>query len=94
MHTVTNHVAEGLTVLDVTPSRDEIERRISAVGAGHRRRPVVVLGIDGAFIPTAPGSTVRGGEGSGPSARCGAASGAMRRAFAFTSSMGIASSIC
>jgi hypothetical protein len=55
MHTVTNHVAEGLTVLDVAPSRDEIERRITAVAVGHRR-PVVVLGIDGAFVPTRPDS--------------------------------------
>jgi hypothetical protein len=54
MHTVTNHVAEGLTVLDVTPSRDEIVRRIPEV-AGHCRRPVVV-GIEGAFVPTRPDS--------------------------------------
>jgi len=41
-------VAEGLTVLDVMPSRDEIERRIAEVAAGRWRRPVLVLGIDGA----------------------------------------------
>src|SRR5215813_1611609 len=34
MHTFTNQVAEGLTVLDVTPSRDAIERRIAEVAAG------------------------------------------------------------
>jgi hypothetical protein len=56
MHTLTNQVAEGLTVLEVTPSRDEIARRITEVAAGHRRRPVVVLGIDGAFVPTRPDS--------------------------------------
>jgi hypothetical protein len=56
MHTVTNQAAEGLTVLDVTPSRDEIERRIAAVAAGHWRRPVLVLGIDGAYVPTRPDS--------------------------------------
>jgi Uncharacterised protein family (UPF0236) len=56
MHTCTNHVAEGLTVLDVAPSRDEIERRIAEVAAGRLRRPVLVLGIDGAFIPTRPDS--------------------------------------
>jgi hypothetical protein len=54
MHTVTNHVAEGLTVVEVAPSPDEIERRIAEVAAGRRRRPVVVLGIDGAFVPTRP----------------------------------------
>ena len=56
MHTLTNQVAEGLTVLDVAPSRDEIERRIAEVAAGRWRRPVVVLGIDGAYVPTRPES--------------------------------------
>ena len=56
MHTCTNHVAEGLTVLDVAPSRDEIARRIAAVAAGRFRRPVLVLGIDGAYVPTRPES--------------------------------------
>jgi hypothetical protein len=55
-HTVTNHAAEGLTGLDVTPSRDEIERRIAEVAAGRFRRPGLVLGIDGAYVPTRPDS--------------------------------------
>jgi len=54
MHTFTNQVAEGLTVLDVAPSRDEIEQRIAQVAAGRWRRPVLVLGIDGAYVPTRP----------------------------------------
>ena len=40
MHTVTNHIAEGLTVLDVVPPRHEIEQRIAVVSAGRYRRPV------------------------------------------------------
>jgi hypothetical protein len=56
MHTVTNQVAKGLTVLDVAPSRQEIARRIAAVSAGRFRRPVLVLGIDGAYVPTRPDS--------------------------------------
>jgi hypothetical protein len=56
MHTLTNQVAEGLTVVDVVPSREEITRRIAEVAAGKWRRPVVVLGIDGAYIPTRPES--------------------------------------
>ena len=63
MHTVTNQVAEGLTVLDVAPSREEIERRIAAVAAGRFRRPVVVLGIDGAYVPTRPDSAREPQEG-------------------------------
>jgi Transposase len=56
MHTVANHVAEGLTVLDVAPSREEIMRRVAAGAAGQWRRPVLVLGIDGAYVPTRPDS--------------------------------------
>jgi hypothetical protein len=48
MHTLTNQVAAHLTVRDVAPSRQEIERRITEVAAGRLRRPVLVLGIDGA----------------------------------------------
>ena len=56
MHTGAQSVAEGLTVLDVAPSREEIERRIAEVAAGRLRRPVLVLGIDGAYVPTRPDS--------------------------------------
>jgi hypothetical protein len=56
MHTLTNQAAEGLTVLDVAPSREEIERRVAEVAAGQWRRPIVVLGIDGAYAPTRPDS--------------------------------------
>jgi hypothetical protein len=38
------------------PSRDEIARRVAEVAAGRFRRPLLVLGIDGAFVPTPPAS--------------------------------------
>jgi hypothetical protein len=63
MHTVTNQVAAHLTVMAVAPSRQEIERRIAEVAAGHLRRPVLVLGIDGAYVPTRPDSARTPGEG-------------------------------
>jgi hypothetical protein len=56
MQTMPTQVAEGLTVLDVAPSRQEMERRIAEVTAGRLRRPVLVLGIDGAYVPTRPDS--------------------------------------
>jgi len=56
MHTVTNHMAQALTVLDVAPPPEEIQRRVAAVATGQWRRPVVVLGIDGAYVPTRPDS--------------------------------------
>ena len=48
MPTVTTPIAEGLTVLDVVPPRNEIEPRITAVSAGRSRRPGLVLGLEGA----------------------------------------------
>jgi hypothetical protein len=59
LHTYTHQAAEGLTVLDVVPSRDAIERRLEAVAAGCLRRPAVGLGIDGAYVPTRPDSARR-----------------------------------
>jgi Uncharacterised protein family (UPF0236) len=54
MHTLTNQAAEGLRVLDVAPTRDEIDQRVAHVAAGRWRRPVLVLGIDGAYVPSRP----------------------------------------
>ena len=56
LHTFTHQAAEGLTVLDVAPSRDDIARRIEEMATGRLRHPVVVLGIDGAYVPTRPES--------------------------------------
>src|SRR5262249_10903091 len=56
MHTLTNQAAEGLTVLDVAPSRDEIAQWVTELAAGRWRRPVLVLGIDGAYVPSRPDS--------------------------------------
>ena len=64
MHTVANRVAEGLTVVDVAPSREEIERRIASVSTGRFRRPVMVLGIDGAYVPTRPDSARKPQQGA------------------------------
>jgi Uncharacterised protein family (UPF0236) len=56
MHTLTNRAAQGLSVLDMAPSREQIDERLAKVATGTWRRPVVVLGIDGAFAPTRPES--------------------------------------
>jgi hypothetical protein len=56
LHTFVHQAAEELSVLDVAPSRDDIDRRIAAMAAGRFRRPVLVLGIDGAYVPTRPDS--------------------------------------
>src|SRR5215510_1838513 len=56
LHTVTNTVAGGLGVLDVAPTRQEMEAQIEAVAAGQRRRPILVLALDGAYVPLRPES--------------------------------------
>jgi uncharacterized protein (DUF1499 family) len=51
---LTNTAAEGLGVLDVAPPREEILAKIAAIAAGRRWRPIGVLAIDGADLPTRP----------------------------------------
>lgn len=58
-HEVTNEIAEGLSVLEVSPSPQEVETEIAAVAEGKKWRPILVLAIDGADIPTRP-ETARG----------------------------------
>jgi hypothetical protein len=58
-HEVTNEVAEGLGVLEVSPSREEVEAKIAQVAEGKKWRPILVLAIDGADVPTRP-ETARG----------------------------------
>jgi hypothetical protein len=53
-HELTQAVAEGLTVLDVAPSREAILAKITAVAAGQPWGPILVLAIDGADVPTCP----------------------------------------
>ena len=53
-HEVTHAVAEGLTVLDVAPTQEEIVAKIAAIAAGQSWRPILVLAIDGAEVPTRP----------------------------------------
>jgi hypothetical protein len=61
LHTFTKQVAEGLSVLEVAPSGDTIDQRVAQVAAGRFRRPVVGLGIDGAYVPSRP-EQARGGR--------------------------------
>jgi hypothetical protein len=66
IHTLTSQVAEGLSVLDVAPSREVIARRVAEVAAGRFRRPVLVLGIDGAYVPSRPESARGRRPGASP----------------------------
>jgi len=53
-HTLTNELAAGVGVLEVAPSREEIWTQVAQVAADKRRRPIMVLAIDGAYVPTRP----------------------------------------
>lgn len=53
-HEVVGELGEGLSVLDVSPQAEEIAQRVASVAAGKRWRPIVVLAIDGADVPTRP----------------------------------------
>jgi hypothetical protein len=53
-HEVTQEVAAALDVLAVAPSREEIAATSAAVTAPQTWRPIVVLAIDGADVPTRP----------------------------------------
>jgi hypothetical protein len=53
-HAVTHAVAEGLTGLAVAPSREAILAQITAGATGQPWRPILVLAIDGAEVPTRP----------------------------------------
>jgi hypothetical protein len=54
LHTFTHQVAEDLSVVAVAPTREESARRVAQVAAGRCRRPVLGLGIDGAYVPSRP----------------------------------------
>jgi hypothetical protein len=56
---VTPAVAAGVTVWDVAPSQEEILAKIAAVAAGQPWRPILVLAIAGAEVPTRP-TTAKG----------------------------------
>jgi hypothetical protein len=53
-HAGTHAVATGVTVLEVAPTREEIVAQIAAVAAGQPWRPILVLALDGAAVPTRP----------------------------------------
>jgi len=46
--TLTHEMAEGVGVLEVAPTREETLAKVAQVAASKRRRPIMVLAIDGA----------------------------------------------
>jgi hypothetical protein len=56
LHTLSHQVAHGLSVVEVAPRREEIAQLVEQVSTHRFRRPVLVLGIDGAYVPSRPAS--------------------------------------
>lgn len=62
VHECTNRMAEDLQILDVCPSKEEIEKKIHEVRGNKFRRPVMMLGLDGGHTPTRPEPSPREGR--------------------------------
>ena len=54
VHEVAGELSHELGVLEVSPTAAEITHRVAEMAAGKTWRPVLVLAIDGAFVPTRP----------------------------------------
>lgn len=57
MHDTTNAIGEQAGVLDVCPGKEELDEKIGQLSQGRHRRPVMMLGIDGAHGPMRPEPT-------------------------------------
>ena len=54
VHKTANRIGEHFDILDVCPSRDEIDAKIVELSKGKTWRPVMMMAIDGAHEPTRP----------------------------------------
>jgi hypothetical protein len=54
VHEVAGELSQEVGVLEVSPTAAEIARRVAEMAAGKTWRPVLVLAVDGAFVPTRP----------------------------------------
>jgi hypothetical protein len=65
-HDVVNEIAADIQLLDICPDKTEIHRKIDELSEGRFRRPVLMIGIDGAHAPTRPEPSPRkGARGKG-----------------------------
>jgi hypothetical protein len=64
MHEVVGNLCnDDFDVLEVAPSAEEVKRKIEAVGRGKKWRPIMVLAMDGAHVPTRPEEAKGKGKG-------------------------------
>ena len=62
VHDVVNEIASDIQLLDVCPDKTEIHQKIEKLSADRFRRPVLMIGIDGAHAPTRPEPSPRKGK--------------------------------
>jgi predicted nucleic acid-binding Zn finger protein len=61
IHDVANEIVQDLQILDVCPGKEEIQRQIDTISEGKLRRPILMIGLDGAHAPTRPEPSARKG---------------------------------
>ena len=71
IHAVAGELSHELGVLEVSPTAAEMAQRVAEMAAGKTWRPIMVLAIDGAFVPTRPAQAKEAGDG--PPAHAGQA---------------------
>jgi transposase len=54
MFETTNKIANHFDILDICPTKDEIEQKVNELSDGKIRRPIMMIAIDGAHAPTRP----------------------------------------
>jgi len=62
-HEVVGEVGQGLGVLEVSPTAEEIAQRVAQIAEGKKQPPILVLAIDGAHVPTRPPEAKGPGKG-------------------------------
>ena len=62
-HEVLGEVGQGLAVLEVSPTAEEIAQRVAEVAQGKKQPPILALAIDGAHVPTRPEEARGAGKG-------------------------------
>ena len=62
-HEVVGEVGQGLGVLEVSPTAEEIVQRVASMAQGKKQPPIMVLAIDGAYVPTRPEGAKGPGRG-------------------------------
>ena len=61
-HDVVNEIAADIQLQDICPDKTEIQHKIDELSEGRFRRPVLMIGIDGAHAPTRPEPSPRKGK--------------------------------